>query len=476
MVFSSLLFLFRFLPVVLILYFLAPGKLKNLVLFLMSLIFYAWGEPVYVVLMLFSTVVDYVHGRLVEHFKTEGKIRWAKCTVASSVIINLGLLCFFKYSDFLITNINLILNTSIPLLELSLPIGISFYTFQTMSYTIDVYRGDARMQKNIISFGTYVALFPQLIAGPIVQYKTVDSQLNHRKHTVEGFAWGVRRFVVGLGKKVLLANNIGILWDQIQTMSVSSTSSFSVLTAWIGAIAFAFQIYFDFSGYSDMAIGLGGMFGFRFLENFNHPYESRSITEFWRRWHISLGTWFREYVYIPLGGNRKGARKQVRNILIVWALTGIWHGASWNFMAWGLYFGVLLVVEKFWLGKYIQKLPDVVQRIYALGLVLISWMLFAFDSLVQGCAYIGKMFGVGVQALLDGQALYYLNSYGILLLILSVGSTCLPKLVTQRISNRLGEESWGFALVSNIVLVGIFILSVAFIVDASYNPFLYFRF
>ena len=334
MVFSSLLFLFRFFPIVLVLYFLAPRKLKNAVLFFSSLVFYAWGEPVYVVLMLFSTVVDYTHGMLVDKLMKQGKERKARWVVASSMTINLLLLGFFKYADFLIGSINGVLGTGIPLLKLALPIGISFYTFQTMSYTVDIYRGEAKVQRNIISFGAYVALFPQLIAGPIVRYQTIAEELQERKETSSDFSEGINRFLLGLGKKVLLANNIGMLWDSISAMG---GQELSVATAWLGILAYSFQIYFDFSGYSDMAIGLGRMFGFHFPENFNYPYISKSITEFWRRWHISLGTWFREYVYIPLGGNRKGRLCQIRNLAIVWLLTGIWHGASWNFVVWGIY-------------------------------------------------------------------------------------------------------------------------------------------
>ncbi len=475
MVFSSLLFLFRFLPIVLLLYFIAPGNLKNLVLFLMSLLFYAWGEPVYVVLMIFSTVVDYTHGMLVHRFKESGKISAAKWIVFSSAVINLALLGFFKYSNFLIDNINQIFGSGIENLDLSLPIGISFYTFQTMSYTIDVYRGDAKVQKNIISFGAYVALFPQLIAGPIVQYKTIDEQLNSRIITLEGFAAGIRRFVIGLGKKVLLANNIGILWDGIYAGTMAG-DEVSVLMAWIGAAAFAFQIYFDFSGYSDMAIGLGLMFGFKFNENFDYPYESKSITEFWRRWHISLGTWFREYVYIPLGGNRKGKLFQLRNIFVVWMLTGIWHGASWNFMMWGIYFGIILIIEKFWLMKYLEKLPGFVRSVYTMFLVLISWMLFAFESLAAGTGYIGIMFGINAAGFADDKALYTLISYGIIFLMLIVGSTQLPKKIATKVWEKLGDESVSMTIISNVVLVVILMVSIAFIVDASYNPFLYFRF
>ncbi len=473
MVFSSILFLFRFLPIALFMYFIAPGKMKNLVLFLLSLFFYAWGEPVYVVLMLFSTVVDYTHGLLVWRFKEQQQTGKARMAVLSSVIINLSLLCFFKYSDFLINNINQILGTTISNLNLGLPIGISFYTFQTMSYTIDVYRGDAKVQKNIISFGTYVALFPQLIAGPIVQYKTVDEQINNRKTTWESFSYGVIRFATGLGKKVLLANNIGLLWEEIQALSVSGT--LSAMTAWIGAVAYAFQIYFDFSGYSDMAIGLGSMFGFHFHENFDHPYESKSITEFWRRWHISLGTWFREYVYIPLGGNRKGKTVQIRNILVVWALTGIWHGASWNFMIWGLYFGILLIIEKLWLYRVLEKLPGVCRHIYTIILVLISWVIFAFDSINRGIVYIGKMFGADGM-FFDDKSLYLLGSYGLLFLILIVGSTSLPQKAAGYIMERFRNIPVMQTVICNVFLLAVMILSIAFVVDASYNPFLYFRF
>jgi alginate O-acetyltransferase complex protein AlgI len=472
MVFSSILFLFRFLPIALLLYFAAPGKWKNLVLFVLSLFFYAWGEPVYVGLMLFSTVVDYVHGRLVEKLKSENKNRKAKMVVASSVIINLALLCFFKYADFLIANVNTLLGVSVKQLNLALPIGISFYTFQTMSYTIDVYRGDAKAQKNIVSFGTYVALFPQLIAGPIVRYKTVSEQMENRRTSVEGFSYGVYRFVTGLGKKVLLANNIGLLWEEMSALGSEGT----VLSAWIGMIAYAFQIYFDFSGYSDMAIGLGAMFGFHFDENFNYPYQSKSITEFWRRWHISLGTWFREYVYIPLGGNKKGKAVWLRNLLIVWALTGIWHGASWNFMAWGLYFGILLILEKLFLLKVLKKLPAVFGHIYTLVLVLFSWALFAFDDISRGIAYIGRMAGLGAAGFADSHALYALCSYGILLIVMLLGSTEYPKILAGWLYERFAGAGAVQTILRNVFLAAVFVLSVAYIVDASYNPFLYFRF
>ena len=343
MVFRSLMFLFVFLPSVLLIYYVCPKKFRNLVLFVSSLVFYAWGEPVYIVIMIFSTVFDYFNGLLIEKYRQKGQLKKTKIVLINSIIINLAILFFFKYTDFFINNINLLLSSNIQTLDLALPIGISFYTFQTMSYTIDVYRGEVKAQKNIISFGAFVVLFPQLVAGPIVRYKTIATQLDERKESQEQFANGVHRFIIGLGKKVLLANNIGLVWEQISSYNIETLST---ATAWIGAIAFSFQIYFDFSGYSDMAIGLGKMFGFNFLENFNYPYISKSITEFWRRWHISLGTWFKEYVYFPLGGNRGGKAKQIRNIFIVWGLTGFWHGASWNFVVWGLYFAVLLIFEK----------------------------------------------------------------------------------------------------------------------------------
>ena len=476
MVFSSILFLFRFLPLVLLLYFLAPRKLRNAILFFVSLVFYAWGEPVYVLLMIFSTVVDYVHGRLVESLINKGQRNRAKWAVISSMIINLSLLGVFKYADFAIESFNAVFHTTIPLLQLGLPIGISFYTFQTMSYTIDVYRGQAKAQKNIIDFGAYVALFPQLIAGPIVQYKTIAEKLNHRRENVDDFATGATRFIIGLGKKVLFANNIGLLWD---TIAATPFANLSVVGAWLGAIAFAFQIYFDFSGYSDMAIGLGKMFGFTFLENFNYPYESKSITEFWRRWHISLGSWFREYVYIPLGGNRCGLWKQLRNILIVWLLTGLWHGADWNFIAWGGYFAILLVVEKLILYQKLQKLPSWICHIYTMLLVLIGWVIFAFDEFAAGISYLKIMFGFGGTAFCDVETLYWLSSYSVILVILVVACTSMPKRVVEKISSVLERKSFGEVLslvMKNIYLIVVLVIVVAFLVDASYNPFLYFRF
>lgn len=372
MVFSSVMFLFRFLPIFMICYFVVPRRMKNFILFLGSLFFYAWGEPVYVVLMLFSTVSDYTHGLLVDRFRGKKK---ATFFLISSIVINLLLLGFFKYADFLIGVFNTVAGTAYPILELPLPIGISFYTFQTMSYTIDVYRGDAKVQKNLLDFGVFVTLFPQLIAGPIVKYRQVENELHDRPMNVYKISYGAKRFVIGLAKKVLIANNIGALWAEISVMDYGSMSA---LTAWIGIWAFAFQIYFDFSGYSDMAIGLGACLGFTFPENFNYPYISRSVTEFWRRWHITLGSWFREYVYIPLGGNRKGLGRQLLNILIVWMLTGIWHGAGWNFLLWGLWFAFFLILEKIFWRKVCEVLPGGFGRVYTCLVVLFGWVLLRY--------------------------------------------------------------------------------------------------
>lgn len=473
MVFSSLVFLFIFLPVTLLIYFLSPRKIKNIVLLMASLIFYAWGEPVYIFLMLFSSVVDYIHGLLIEKFRDND--RKAKLVVLSSVIINLGLLSFFKYSGFLIENINYLIGTNLISPDLPLPIGISFYTFQTMSYTIDVYRREAPVQKSPIALATYVTLFPQLIAGPIVRYQTVAKQINNRKVTLDKFAEGIQRFVLGLGKKVLLANNIGMLWSTIQNTSINDLT---VMTAWLGIIAFSFQIYFDFSGYSNMAIGLGKMFGFDFLENFNYPYVSQSITEFWRRWHMSLGTWFKDYVYIPLGGNKVSRVKIYRNLFIVWFLTGLWHGASWNFVAWGLYFGIIIAIEKAGLLRLLKNTWKPLRHIYVIFLLLIGWVLFVFDDLSIGTSYLKVMFGLNNANLFDTQFLYYLYNYIVLLTALVIGSTPLVKKIHTKAVERLEGvqkvfyENFAIAF----IFFGVLFLSTAYLVDATYNPFLYFRF
>lgn len=473
MVFSSLPFLFRFLPVVLIAYYIVPPLLRNLVLLLSSLVFYAWGEPVYIILMLASILVSYIGGILVDCFKQRGKITAAKATLIVSSIISLSLLAFFKYADFMIEAVNDISKIGISMMHIALPIGISFYTFQTMSYTIDVYRGEADVQKNIISFGAYVIMFPQLIAGPIVRYKTIDTQLRLRRETSEQFAEGIHRFIIGLGKKVLLANNAGALWSTIQAMNYGEVPT---LTAWLGLIAYTFQIYFDFSAYSDMAIGLGHMFGFRFLENFNYPYISKSITEFWRRWHISLGTWFREYVYILLGGNRVSPWRHICNILIVWLLTGIWHGASWNFVIWGLYYGILLLVEKFVFSKYLKKLPSILQHIYCIFFVMLGWNLFVFDDLSSGMEFMKLLFGVCGQSVVNSETIYLLYNNAFLLVLCIIGSTIIPYKMGKFICAKLVNKDIILTILKNVFYISIFILSVAWIVDATFNPFLYFRF
>ena len=461
MIFSSLPFLFFYLVAVLAVYKLSPLKLRNLILLVVSLFFYGWGEPVYIIIMLLSIVVDYVHGMLVERWREDD--RKARRAVASSVFFNLAILVFFKYWDFIAGNLNALTGLQLPVLGLPLPIGISFYTFQTMSYTIDVYRQDAPVQKNPIVFGAYVTLFPQLIAGPIVRYNSVADQLEERREDLDKFVSGVRRFTVGAAKKVLLANAIGQLWDQ----SLAS-QNLTAVGAWLGLAAYAFQIYFDFSGYSDMAIGLGRMFGFEFLENFNYPYISRSVVEFWKRWHISLTTWFREYVYFPLGGNRVPKWKWIRNILIVWTLTGIWHGAGWNFLLWGLYYGAWMLAERLFLGKWLEKLPGAVRHIYTMFIVLIGWALFAVEDMGRLGAYFSSLFGGGGWfSAVDG---YRLRTYLPTLVILIVGSTPLM----GKLWDRLGERTR--AVLQPLLVLGALILCTASLVDAGYNPFLYFRF
>ena len=472
MVFSSLLFLFRFLPLVLILYYAVPRRLRNLVLLLVSLVFYAWGEPVYVFLMVVSILISWTGGLMVDHYLYAGRRKAAKISLAVSVAAGLSLLGFFKYSDFVLRTVNELTHSDIPLLSLALPIGISFYTFQTISYIIDVYRGSASVQKNIISYGAYVTMFPQLIAGPIVQYKTIDRQLRSRRESSDEFAQGVMRFMCGLGKKVLLANNAGLLWDQIRVMD---TGTLPVLTAWIGIAAYTFQIYFDFSGYSDMAIGLGHMFGFRFLENFEHPYESKSASEFWRRWHISLGTWFREYVYIPLGGSRAGISGLIRSTMAVWLLTGIWHGADWNFMIWGLYYGVLLLLEKLVYGRALERLPSVLRHIYCMLVVMIGWFIFSYNEIAGGMGYLAAMFGGG-RSFLNNGSIYQLYSNAIMLAVLIIGSTTFPGKLARKLMYRLEDGGMAALILKGAFVISVFLASTAYLVSASYNPFLYFRF
>ncbi len=475
MVFSSLTFLFAYLPVTLLLYFLVPLKWRNLVLLVVSLFFYGWGEPVYITIMFVSIFIDYTHGLLVEKYRdNDRKARWF---VGQSVVFNLLLLGFFKYWDFLADNLLLLTGVqlpasitlagiTIPLRNIPLPIGISFFTFQTMSYTIDVYRRDAPAQRSIIRFGAFVTMFPQLIAGPIVKYKTVAAALDHRVNTAEDFALGARRFCVGLAKKVLLANAIGALWDA--QLAAAEAGALTAAGGWMGLAAYGFQIYFDFSGYSDMAIGLGRIFGFRFLENFDYPYLSASVTEFWRRWHMSLTSWFREYLYIPLGGNRGGTAKTLRNILIVWFCTGFWHGASWNFILWGLYFAGWLILEKYVLKSALARTPGWVKHLYTLLVVFVGWGIFAMEDLGVCGGYLAACFGgAPLWSAADG---YTLKSYAVTFLVLIVASTHLGKQCWQRLPDRAQN-----VLAPALMLLALAI-STAYLVDGSYNPFLYFRF
>ncbi len=470
MVFSSLEFLLLYLTATLLVYFIVPLKVRNVVLLLFSLLFYGWGEPLYVFLMIFTIAADYAFGMMVERRLTQNNKQKAKLWLIIAVIVNLAILGFFKYYDFFVSNLRLIPGLDgLPLLSLELPIGISFYTFQALSYVIDVYRLDTAAQKNIAAFGAYVTLYPQLIAGPIVRYKDVDDQLLCREHNIPLFAEGTRTFIAGLSKKVLFANNAGALWEYFRDIPQDERT---VLGAWLGMIFYAFQIYFDFSGYSDMAIGLGKMIGFRFLENFNYPYISKSITEFWRRWHISLSTWFREYVYIPLGGNRCSKIVNIRNIFIVWFLTGFWHGASWNYILWGLYYFVLLMAEKLFLLKLLEKAPRIVSHLYTLFFVMFGWLLFVFEDISAGFIYLGNMFGSGVSGIASGLDIYNLVRNLGFILILIIASTPIPK----KTYKKLTENSSIWQTLFSILGIGITLVSIAYLVDSSYNPFLYFRF
>lgn len=466
MVFSSTIFLCVYLPLVLLGYYICPKKGRNLFLLIVSLVFYAWGEPKYVFLMIFSILVNYIFGRLMD--KNRGRQKRMKLMLVLSVVIDLGLLSVFKYTDFIITNVNAIFGSSFDLLNIALPIGISFYTFQAMSYTIDVYRNDVRVQKNLIDFGMYITMFPQLIAGPIVRYADVQDQLAERSVTTADFSEGVMRFVVGLGKKVLLANQMGAVWSEIYALG----GDVSALMAWTGAIAYTFQIYFDFSGYSDMAIGLGRMFGFKFPENFRYPYQSVSITDFWRRWHITLSTWFKEYLYIPLGGNRCGLARQALNLLIVWSLTGFWHGAGWNFVMWGLYYFVILFIEKLFLLKALDKLPKLFRHVYALLLIVIGWVIFASDDVGVLLPYLGSMFGAN--GAVGGMDVYTLFTKAVLLIICCVASTELPKRLFLSATGAMNEKA-AFTIKS-VMTIALLALSMVLLIGDSYNPFLYFRF
>lgn len=481
MVFSSLIFLCAFLPVVLAMYAICPGKFRNLLLTIASLLFYAWGEPRYVFIMLFSTVFDYINGRMIEYFEIQNNQKAKRGILILSVVGNLGILFFFKYTNLLITSWNQLTASEFGVLNLAMPIGISFYTFQTMSYTIDVYRGYVKAQKGFIAFAMYISMFPQLIAGPIVRYKWIEPQLEGRIVTEERWVKGMHRFLIGLGKKVIFANQIGNLWIDI---SGGNLLALSTTGAWIGAFAYTLQIYFDFSGYSDMAIGLGQMFGFTFPENFIYPYEAKNITDFWRRWHITLGAWFREYIYIPLGGNRKGLQRQFVNLFIVWLLTGLWHGASWNFALWGLYFFVLLFAEKVFLLKEMEHWPQFMRHIYGKFFIVVGWVLFAIEDFDNMGYYLQIMFGIK-NPLINETAIYYLQTYGIFLLIMAVASTRIPIRLMNRLRRYLVREEPEFAVKKgkNVEFVFyslytflILLVSLGMLISGSYNPFLYFRF
>ena len=482
MLFSSISFLYYFFAAVLLLYFIVPFKFKifkkkngewvyfeakNFILFLASFFFYFYGEPIYTILMIATTVSSFIHGLLIDKFRNTV---WAKVFLWTSVITSLGALGFFKYSDFFISNINGIFNSDINLLNLALPIGISFYTFQTLSYTIDVYRGDAKVQKNFVNLATYVALFPQLIAGPIVRYTTVEEDLTERKHTFEGFASGATRFVICLSKKVLIADTLGGLANSLRASDEKSVAMY-----WILAVALSLQLYFDFSGYSDMAIGLGRSLGFRFLENFNYPFISKSIAEFWRRWHMSLGTWFRDYLYIPMGGNRVPLPRWIFNTLVVWFATGFWHGADWTFIIWGLYFAFFLVAEKFFLNKFFAKIPRVFSHIYVIVLILISFVLFSGNGISGAISDIGSMFGAGGLPLWSGETGYYLGGYAFVLIAGLIGATPLVKNTVLKIKeNKTGKLILN--VIEPIFVVVMLLIVTAYFVDGSFSPFLYFRF
>ena len=457
MVFSSLLFLVRFLPCVLLVYFIVPGYMrntwKNLVLFLFSLFFYAWGEPVYIWLMLFSTVIDYINGGLAGYYVARDRRGVAGIFVILSVMINLSLLAVFKYAG-----------------KYALPIGISFYTFQSMSYTIDVYRGKAKAERNPINFGAYISAFPQLIAGPIVRFSDIAVQLRERRSDIEKIRYGVIRFVCGLGKKVLLANQAGEIF---RTVTGYNAEQMTTVAAWLGILAFMFQIYFDFSGYSDMAIGLMAIFGFSIPENFNYPYESKSITEFWRRWHISLGSWFKEYVYIPLGGSRKGMKRTFFNIFVVWFLTGLWHGASVNFVLWGLYFCFFLIMEKTWLLKFLKCLPGWLSHVYSLVVIYFGWLLFTWEDIHGHRVYLKAMAGIGAGGFVSRETMYLIVSNIVLLFLLLIGATSYPKRIAAALTKK---DGMGTSLMQTVYVVIVLVLSIAYLVNGTYNPFLYFRF
>ena len=466
MLFSSIPFLYYFLPCVLIAYYLAPKPAKNLVLLLASLVFYGWGEPVYVFLMLGTILMVYLLGIGVDKFRFG---IGAKVCLSLAVVVSIGLLGYFKYANFFLRNFASITGLSIPVLKVVLPIGISFYTFQLLSYVIDVYRGKVAVQKNFVALATYITMFPQLIAGPIVRYADVERQLTDREINFSKIAYGIRKFTLGLGKKVLIANVMGEFCSHFK-----DTSGKSLVFYWAYAIAVSLQIYFDFSGYSDMAIGLGSMLGFHFPENFNYPFISKSITEFWRRWHMSLGTWFRDYVYIPLGGSRCSLPRNLCNIFIVWMLTGLWHGAEWNFVIWGLYFGIFLMIEKVFLLRWIEK-SKVISHVYVLLLIATSFVIFDAGDLTQAGTTIGAMFGMSNVPMTSTSTIYYLSSYGVLFVIALVGATPFPKLFVKKLKESMGVRRV-LEILEPVVMVALLLVSTAYLVDGSFNPFLYFRF
>ncbi len=463
MLFTSISFLYYFLPVVLLLYFVLPKKFRNNILLISSLLFYFYGEPKYIFLMLFEIVVSYIGGILIDKYKS-------KSIFISVISIHIFLLCIFKYTDFILSSINDIFNSNISLLNIALPIGISFYTFQILSYVIDVYNGKIKVQKNIFTLATYVSMFPQLIAGPIVRYETVEAELNNRTHSFDNFSYGVRRFVIGLSKKVLIANMLGELVNKF-----SLVDERSVVLYWVYGVSYMLQIYFDFSAYSDMAIGMGRMFGFTFLENFNYPYISKSVTEFWRRWHISLSSWFKDYVYIPLGGSRCSILKNIRNILIVWCLTGLWHGASYNFLLWGLYFGIILIIEKFVLNRVLDKLPSILKHIYVLFIVMISFVIFNASSLSDIMNTISGLFGFNHVCIINDYTIYNLKNYLIILIISIIGATPIMKNIIEKLRKSKIMDNI-INIIEPIFMIFLLIIVTAYLVDSSYNPFLYFRF
>ena len=472
MVFSTLEFLFLYLIVALGFYYLFPRKWRNVWLLVISLVFYGWGEPIYLFLMIFTIIVDYICGFMVDKYRDDKKK--AKTALVVSVILNLAILGFFKYYDFIVGSIiNKIPGVNIPLLGLSLPIGISFYTFQALSYVIDVYRGDASVQKKITSFGAYVTLFPQLIAGPIVRYKDVDDALNERTETVDLFASGIRTFMAGLAKKILLANVVGELWSNIRAVPMGERT---VLAAWVGIIFYSLQLYFDFSAYSDMAIGLGKMMGFRFLENFNYPYIADSITDFWRRWHMSLSTWFRDNVYFPLGGSRCSLFKTYRNLFVVWMLTGIWHGAYWNYILWGIFYGVILMMEKGFLLKWLEKIPKFFRHVYTLIIVLFGWLIFVFENTSEGWAYVKNMFGVGAAGFANSADAYLILRNLLFIAIMILACTPLPKKLFYKLYFNENKTGRIWRVLVPVGCAALLVVCTAYMVDSSFNPFLYFRF